>query len=60
MERTERTCAFCGKPIDIGEAWMRSDEEGAEGVAHSGCVYSEAMALDDRAWWVPSDYGPNE
>jgi hypothetical protein len=39
---------------------MRSDKEGAERVAHSGCVYSEAMEPEERAWWVPSDYGPNE
>jgi hypothetical protein len=60
MEQLERTCALCGKPIDIGEAWMRSDEEQAEAVAHSGCVYREDMDPDERAWWVPSEYGPNE
>jgi hypothetical protein len=56
----ERTCAFCGKPIDVGDAWMQSDQEGAEAVAHSGCVYGEAMDPEERAWWVPSDWGPNE
>ena len=55
-----QTCALCDGPIDVGEAWMRSDQEGAERVAHSGCVYSEAMEPEERAWWVPSDYGPNE
>ena len=60
METSERECALCGNPIDVGEAWMRSDEEGAERVAHSGCVYSEAMSSEERAWWVPSEYGPNE
>jgi hypothetical protein len=55
-----RTCALCGGSIDVGEAWMTSDQEGANGVAHSGCVYAEKMDPDERAWWVPSDYGPNE
>jgi hypothetical protein len=60
MEEMEGSCAFCGKPIDVGDAWMQSDQEGAEAVAHSGCVYSEAMDPEERAWWVPSDWGPNE
>ena len=60
VDTSERECALCGKRIDVGEAWMRSDEEDAERVAHSGCVYSEAMDSEERAWWVPSEYGPNE
>ena len=60
MEETERSCAYCGRPIDVGEAWMRSDEEAAERVAHSGCVYAQELDPEERAWWVPSDYGPNE
>ena len=35
-------------------------KEQAEAVAHSGCVYREEMDPDQRAWWVPSEYGPNE
>ncbi len=60
METADRTCAICDAPIDVGEAWMRSDQDGAERVAHSGCVYSEEMEPEARAWWVPSEYGPNE
>ena len=60
MDETDRPCAYCGRPIDVGEAWMRSDDEGAERVAHSGCVYAQELDSEERAWWVPSEYGPNE
>jgi hypothetical protein len=59
MEQPADTCDLCGKPIDVGEAWMEADVEGAHKVAHSGCVYSEEMDPDERAWWVPSEWGPN-
>jgi hypothetical protein len=60
MEHSERDCALCGKPIQVGEAWMRSEEEGSGKVAHSSCMYSEAMTPEERAWWVPADYGLDE
>jgi hypothetical protein len=48
----DRTCALCGDPIDVGEAWMVADEEGARRVAHSGCVYRDEEP-DDRERWSP-------
>ena len=40
------TCALCGKPIEVGEAWLVADEEEPPAVAHSGCVYAVAMNPD--------------
>ena len=59
MDDSERSCALCQAPIATGEAWMRSEREGAERVAHSGCVYATAD-VDERAWWVPSETGQND
>lgn len=46
------TCALCGDPIDVGDAWMEADEEGARKVAHSGCVYRDEEP-DARERWSP-------
>lgn len=48
------TCALCGKPIEVGEAWLVADEEEPPAVAHSGCVYAVAMNPDERRRWTPS------
>ena len=48
------TCALCGGPIDVGEAWMEADAEGARIVAHSGCVYRDEEP-DARQRWMPGD-----
>ena len=53
MEISEQECALCGRPIDVGEAWMRSDEEGSERVAHSGCVYSDSDVAGRDRWMPP-------
>ncbi len=60
MEMTERSCSFCGKPISIGEAWMESAKEGAEGVAHAGCVYGEPMDPEERSWWMAGEVRAEE
>jgi hypothetical protein len=54
MEATERACALCGDPIDVGEAWMEADEEGARMLAHSGCVYREEDP-ERRERWMAAD-----
>ena len=44
------TCELCGDPIEADQAKMaRADPPG---VAHSGCVYSDA-GPDDRDAWMP-------
>jgi len=48
-------CELCGQPIDVGEAWMTADEEGARRVAHAGCVYREEPNADEHADWVPQE-----
>jgi hypothetical protein len=53
MELLERRCAFCRREIGIGEAWMLSEHDGSERVAHSGCVNSEQMDPDERASRMP-------
>ena len=55
MDQADRNCAFCGHQIGIGEAWMLSERDGSERVAHSGCIYSEPMDPDERAWWMPPE-----
>jgi hypothetical protein len=49
------TCALCGDEIDVGQAWMRADEEGVELVAHSGCVYRDETDPDRIARWQPTE-----
>ena len=53
-ESQSQACALCGDPIDVGQAWMRADAEGAELRAHSGCVYrDETEATSSR--WQPTE-----
>jgi hypothetical protein len=54
MEQPQPTCALCNHPIDVGEAWMEADEEGARKVAHSGCVYRDEEP-DARERWSPAE-----
>ncbi|HET6745687.1 MAG TPA: hypothetical protein VFH90_07530 [Candidatus Limnocylindria bacterium] len=49
------TCALCGKPVEPGEAWMESDEEGARRVAHAGCVYRDEPSARTHASWRPGE-----
>jgi hypothetical protein len=60
MAEADRTCAMCGESIDVGQAWMQSDRDGAIAIAHAGCVYADAAGPGEPAWWVPSEWGPNE
>jgi hypothetical protein len=51
LEGQQKTCELCGDPIDVGQAWMVADQEGAELRAHAGCVYGdEAKAGEHRSW----------
>jgi hypothetical protein len=50
-----RTCALCGDQIDVGQAWMRADENGAELLAHSGCVYRDETDPERAARWEPTE-----
>ena len=46
-----RACEFCGQPIDVGQAWMSADEQGAELRAHAECLYrQEPTAAEHREW----------
>lgn len=49
----EPACAFCGQPIDVGQAWMRADEEGAELRAHAECLYREEPTAAEHREWLP-------
>ncbi len=49
------TCELCGDPIDIGEAWMAADQEGAELHAHAGCVYGDGAKPGEHPGWVPQE-----
>ena len=57
MEESERLCALCGGPIEIGEAWLASARQGTDAVAHSGCVYGESMDPHERSGWMPPEVG---
>lgn len=48
-----RSCTLCGEDIDIGQAWMEADREGARVRAHSGCVYREDQSGSGE--WQPPD-----
>ena len=49
-------CALCGDVIDVGQAWMESDREGARIRAHAGCVYrDEADGGGGTAAWEPQE-----
>ena len=49
------TCALCGDQIDVGQAWMEADREGARIRAHAGCVYRDEPAGDGGAIWEPQE-----
>jgi hypothetical protein len=51
------TCALCNGPIDVGEAWMEADQDGARLLAHSGCVYRDEQEPAARDRWAPGE-GP--
>jgi hypothetical protein len=56
MERERaQTCELCGDDIDVGQAWMRADEGGAELRAHSGCVYRDETDPERAARWEPTE-----
>lgn len=55
VERELMTCELCGDPIDIGEAWMAADQEGAELRAHAGCVYGDEAKPGKHPGWVPQE-----
>jgi len=50
-------CALCGDQIDVGQAWMEADREGARVRAHAGCVYRDEAGGDQGAGWEPQE-GP--
>lgn len=47
------TCALCGRPIEVGEAWMEADDGDARLVAHAGCVYRDEPSAEAHAPWRP-------
>jgi hypothetical protein len=53
MEQAQ--CVLCGDEIDVGQAWMRADEDGAEIRAHSGCVYRGEIDRERAARWEPTE-----
>ena len=57
---TESTlCALCGDEIDVGQAWMEADREGARIRAHAGCVYRDEVAGGNGLTWEPQDEPPS-
>jgi hypothetical protein len=48
-------CHFCSRPIDIGEAWMEADLEGAHAVAHAACVYQDETSSEPHVWTRPAE-----
>lgn len=52
-------CALCGEEIDVGQAWMEADREGARIRAHAGCVYRDEAASDNGATWEPQEGTPS-
>ena len=48
-------CALCGDEIDVGQAWMESDREGARIRAHAGCVYRDEADGGNDATWEPQE-----
>lgn len=51
-------CALCGDEIDVGQAWMEADQEGARIRAHAGCVYREEVDGAAGLAWEPQDTSP--
>lgn len=52
-------CALCGDEIDVGQAWMEADHEGARIRAHAGCVYRDEADGGDGAMWEPQEAPPS-
>lgn len=44
------TCAICGNPIDVGQAWMEADRDGARVRAHAECLYRDDNGAGREAW----------
>ena len=51
-------CALCGDEIDVGQAWMEADREGARIRAHAGCVYRDEAAAGEPTSWEPQEGSP--
>lgn len=53
--KADRTCAMCGNPIKVGEAWMEAEREGENLRVHAGCLYGDEQraAAGD---WEPQDH----
>jgi hypothetical protein len=51
-------CAICGAAIEIGQAWMEADRDGAAVRAHAGCLYREGRRRDEepREAWEPQEH----
>ena len=52
-------CALCGDEIDVGQAWMEADREGAHIRAHAGCVYRDEAAGGEGTTWEPQEDTPS-
>ena len=52
-------CALCGEEIDVGQAWMESDREGARIRAHAGCVYRDEANGGGTGSWEPQELPPS-
>lgn len=52
-------CALCGDVIDVGQAWMEADREGARIRAHAGCVYRDEADGGGTATWEPQEQPPS-
>lgn len=46
----QQTCAICGKVIDVGQAWMEADMEGAHRYAHAECLYRDGTDPREAGW----------
>ena len=51
-------CALCGDRIEIGQAWMEAESEGAQIRAHAGCVYRDEAGGDVGRAWEPQEESP--
>jgi len=53
------SCALCGDEIDVGQAWMEADREGARIRAHAGCIYRDEADRGESASWEPQEGPPS-
>jgi hypothetical protein len=51
-------CALCDEEIDVGQAWMEADREGARIRAHAGCIYRDQADGSNAATWEPQEQPP--